>query len=62
MALKGSKSNLYKHNHVAYQIEGNEEKIQWCKYFALGACLGVTRGQKGFWVSFYCYPIPLRLF
>ena len=22
---EGSKSILYKHNHVAYQIEGNEE-------------------------------------
>ena len=25
VAPKGPKSNLYKHSHVAYQIEGNEE-------------------------------------
>ena len=25
MAPKGPKSILYKHNHVAYQIKGNEE-------------------------------------
>ena len=25
VASKGSKSILYKHSHVAYQIEGNEE-------------------------------------
>ena len=39
-------------------------RIQWCKYFAPGACLGVTRGQKvGFWVLvFDCHPTPLRLF
>ena len=50
VALKDPKSILYKHSHVAYQIEGNEE---WCKNFALGACLGITRGQKvGFWVLF----------
>ena len=26
MALKGPKSILYKHSHVAYQIESNEEE------------------------------------
>ena len=27
-----------------------KSRTQWCKNFALGACLGVTRGQKvGFW-------------
>ena len=38
-----------------------KSRIQWCKYFAPGACLGVTRGQK---VGFYfdCHTTPLRLF
>ena len=41
-----------------------KSRIQWCKNFAPGACLGVTRGQKvEFWVLiFYCHPTPLRLF
>ena len=41
-----------------------KSRIQWCKMFALGACLGVTSGQKvGFWVLLFdCHPNPLRLF
>ena len=31
-----------------------KSRIQWCKNFAPGSCLGVTRGQKvGFWVLFF---------
>ena len=42
-------------------------RIQWCKNFAPGACLGVTRGQKvGFWVLFFLLlhklTTPLRIF
>ena len=57
---EGSKIHFV-HSHVAYQIEGHEE---WCKTFAPGACLGVTRGQKvRFWVLFFdCHPTSLRLF
>ena len=30
-----------------------KSRIQWCKNFAPGVCLGVTRGQKvGIWVLF----------
>ena len=41
-----------------------KSRIQWCIHFALGACLGVTRGQKvGLRVLFSdCHPTPLRLF
>ena len=41
-----------------------KSRIQWCKHFALGACLGVTRGQKvGFLVLFFdCHTSPPRLF
>ena len=37
-----------------------KSRIQRCKKFAPGACLGVTRGQK---VGFYfdCHTTPLRL-
>ena len=31
-----------------------KSRIQWCKNFAPGACLGVTRGKKiGFWVRYF---------
>ena len=31
-----------------------KSRIQWCKNFVTGVCLGVTRGQKvGFWVSLF---------
>ena len=63
MAPKGPKPILYKHSHVAYQIK-IMNRIQWCKNFASGACLGVTGGQKiGFGVLvFDCHTTPPRLF
>ena len=54
---KGPKFILYKVMlHIKSKVMKN--RIQWCKYFAPGACLEVTRGQKvGFWVPFfYCNP------
>ena len=72
---KGPESILYKHMlHIKSKIM--KSKMQWCKNFAqwvgwgggggkdLGACLGVTRGQKvGFSVLFFdCHTTPLRLF
>ena len=41
-----------------------KSRIQWCKNFAPGAFLGVTRGQKvGFWfLFFYCHTSPPKLF
>ena len=37
-----------------------KSRIQWCKRFALGTCLGVIRGQKvGFCVQFFdCHQTP----
>ena len=45
VAPKGSKSILYK---VMLHIKSKvmKSRIQWCKNFAPGACLGVTRGQR----------------
>ena len=31
-----------------------KSRIQWCKNFALGTCIGVTRGQKVDFGSFLC--------
>ena len=56
VALKGPISILYKHSHVAYQIKGNEDRIQKCKNFALRPHLEVTRGHKvGFWIFFFFF-------
>ena len=53
------------HNIVMLHIKLKvmKSRIQWCKNFPPGACLGVIRGQKvGFWVHFFdCHPTPLRL-
>ena len=58
-----SKSILYKHSHVAYQIECNEEKNTVVQKVVPGGMSGVTRGKKvELWVLFYCYQIPFRLF
>ena len=39
-----------------------KSRIQWCKNFALGACLGVTRGQKvGFGVLFFFFIVTQLL-
>ena len=40
MAQKGPKSTLYKHSHVAYQIEGNEEKNTLVQKFCPGDMSG----------------------
>ena len=51
MAPKGPKSICT--NIVMLHIKSKvmKSRIQWCKKFALGVCLGVTRGQKvGFMV------------
>ena len=48
-------------NRVMLHIELKvmKSRIQWCKNFVPGACLGVTRGQKvGFWVLFFSSPEP----
>ena len=46
--------------HIKSKVK--KSRIQWCKHFAPGACLWVTRGQKvGFGVLFFdCHPTPLR--
>ena len=36
-----TKSSLYKHSHVAYQIKGNEEQNTVVQNFCPGACLGI---------------------
>ena len=41
-----------------------KSRIQWCKHFAPGACLGVTRVQNvGFWFFLFdCHTTPPRLY
>ena len=57
--------NQFYTNTVMLHIKSKvmKSRIQWCKNFAPGACLGVTRGQKVFLVLFFdCHPTPLRLY
>ena len=54
---KGPKFFLYKHSHVHIKSKVMKSRIQWCKNFAPGAYLGVTRGHKvGFKVPFLLSP------
>ena len=55
VASKGPKSILYiAMLHLKSKVM--KSRMQWCKSFAQGACLGVTRGQKvGFWVLFFFF-------
>ena len=54
--------NLFCSNIIMLHIKSKvmKSRIQWCKTFAPGICLGVTKGQKvGLWVLFfYCHPTP----
>ena len=58
--------NLFCANIVMLHIKLKvmKSRIQWCKHFAPGAFMGVTRGQKvGFLVLIFdCHTTPLRLF
>ena len=45
MALMGQ-IHFDKHSHVAYQIEGNEEKNTVVQNLPRGHVWGVTRGKK----------------
>ena len=63
MTSKDPKSILYiVMLHIKSKVK--ENRIQLSKYFAPGACLGVTRGRKVGFRSFFfdCHPTPLRLF
>ena len=56
MASKGPKSILYKHSHVAYQIEGYEERIQWAKILSQGHVWESLEVKKvGFYVLFFFF-------
>ena len=59
MAPKGPKPIFVQYSHVVYQIKVNEERIQWCKTFAPGAC---QRSKGGIFGPFYCHTSPSRLF
>ena len=57
VAPKGPKLILYKHSHVAYQIESYKDLNTVVQIFCLWVMSGVTRGQKvGFWVLFLLLP------